>query len=129
MIPDGEYTAVVDRIEDGLATLELTPVPADADACEDAPANDTEDTDAPADGDTPAADAARTDRERYSLTVPADDLPQAGRHADAVLAVTLVDEELAEVTHEPTETDRRQRESQDRFDRLSRRLSDDADEN
>jgi hypothetical protein len=24
MIPDGEYTAVVDRVEDGLATLEVT---------------------------------------------------------------------------------------------------------
>jgi len=117
MIPDGEYTAVVDRIEDGLATLELTPVPADTSGC-----------DSPADGDTEAADAARTDRERYSLTVLADDLPQAGRQADAVLAVTLVGEELAEVTYEPAETDRRQRETQDRFDRLSRRPSDDAEE-
>jgi len=88
MIPDGTYTAVVDRIEDDLATLELT----DDDGCG-----------------------------RDELVVAVEELPPAGRHADAVLRVRIVGDELAEVTYEPPETTNRQREAQERFDRLSER--------
>lgn len=110
MIPDGTYTAVVDRIEDGLATLELTPV---ADECG---------------RDRPVADESGTDRERYSLVVCEEHLPADGRHADAVLAVTLADEALEEATYDPGETGARAGAAQDRFDRLSDRPpSDDQD--
>jgi hypothetical protein len=94
MIPDGDYTAVVDRVEDNLAVLELT----------------TEDGD------------------RYERVVPVDDLPDAGRHADAVLAVTVVDETLAAVSYDPVETRDRQGAAQDRFDRLSERPPRDEDD-
>jgi predicted AlkP superfamily phosphohydrolase/phosphomutase len=86
MIPDGEYTAVVDRIEETLATLEVS------------------------DGD-----------ERYNLVIGEEELPEDGRHADAILHVSVVDDELADVEYQPEETARRQDDAQSRFDRLSKR--------
>ncbi|WP_436922908.1 DUF3006 domain-containing protein [Halosimplex amylolyticum] len=88
MIPDGTYTAVVDRIEDGLATLQL------------------EDDDGP-----------------EEFVVYPGQLPEAARHADAVLRVELADGELAEVAYDEAETEARRDQAQDRFDRLSRRPS------
>jgi len=94
MIPDGEYTAVVDRIEDTLATLELSD----------------------------------DDGERYTLVVDENELPTDARHADAILAVTLVDEELVEAAYQPADTAARKHDAQDRFDRLSRRAPQDDNE-
>jgi hypothetical protein len=95
MIPDGDYTAVVDRIEAALATLEIS-----------------------------------GDNERYSLVVDEETLPEAARHTDAVLQITLVNEELTAVAYDPDETERRAKTAQDRFDRLAERPpngDDDAD--
>lgn len=94
MIPDGEYSAVVDRIEDTLATLELSD----------------------------------DNGERYNLVVGEEELPSDARHADAVLQVTLDDEELADTTYQPAETETRKKDAQDRFDRLSSRAPRDQDE-
>lgn len=92
MIPDGDYEAVVDQIEDALATLEVS-----------------------------------DDDERYSLVVDEEALPEAARHADAVLQLTLVDEELTAVEYDPDETDRRKDTAQRRFDRLAERPPDGDD--
>lgn len=94
MIPDGEYMAVVDRIEDALATLELSD----------------------------------DDSERYSLVVDVDELPTDARHADAILQVTLVDEEFVDMTYQPADTATRRHTAQNRFDRLSSRAPQDIDE-
>lgn len=60
--------------------------------------------------------------DEYTLAV--DRLPEAGRHEGAVFAVTVEDDTLGEVSYRPaTERDRRAA-AQDRFDRLSERLSD-----
>ena len=92
MIPDGHYTAVVDRIEDALATLEVS-----------------------------------GDDDRYSLVVDEETLPDAARHADAVLQITLVNDELAAVEYDPDETERRAETAQRRFDRLADRPPDGDD--
>ncbi len=86
MIPEGTYTAVVDRIEDTLATLEVS-----------------------------------ADDDLYNLVVGEEELPEKGRHPDAVLRVTLVDDELVDAEYQPEETERRQQQAQNRFDRLSKR--------
>jgi hypothetical protein len=52
-------------------------------------------------------------------------LPEAARHADAILSVTIADDELIAVEYEPDETEARQDAAQDRFDRLSKRPPDD----
>lgn len=93
MIPDGEYTAVVDRIEDGLAALEVA-----------------------------------GDEGRYELMVSDAALPAEGRHADAVLQVTLADEDLVEVAYDPAETTTRTQQAQERFERLSRRPPSEEDD-
>ncbi|AWB28495.1 DUF3006 domain-containing protein [Halococcoides cellulosivorans] len=52
-------------------------------------------------------------------------LPEAGRHADAVLKVTFVDGDVKEINYEADETEARSERAQSRFDRLSRRPPDD----
>ena len=55
-------------------------------------------------------------------------LPADGRHENAVFAVTTADDELTEIAYRPDETEARTEAAQSRFDRLSRRPSDeDAD--
>ena len=54
-----------------------------------------------------------------------DRLPEAARHANAVLSATVVDDEVTEWAYEPKETETRQSRAQDRFDRLSKRPPDD----
>ncbi|NHN64216.1 DUF3006 domain-containing protein [Haloarcula sp. JP-Z28] len=93
MLPDGTYTAVVDRIEDGIATLEV---------------------------DTEAGLSA--------LDIAATELPTEARTADVVLEITVADAALADVIHEPDETDNRASETQRRFDRLSERPPQDSDD-
>ena len=86
-LPDGEYTAVVDNIEDGLATVFFE--------------HDGEEV------GNAVFEAAR--------------LPSDGRHADAILSVTLSDGRLESASHEPERTADRREAAQDRFDRLSKR--------
>ena len=61
--------------------------------------------------------------------VPASQLPEAGRHADAILRVTIAGGELAELRYLPDETTARASTAQQRFDALAdRAASADADE-
>ena len=96
-LPDGEYTAVVDRFEDDLAVLEVA-----------------------------------SDEELRQLVIERDELPEEGRHADAVLEVTVESGVLVQAVYDEQETNERSGEAQSRFDQLSRRLgsgnSDDANE-
>jgi hypothetical protein len=56
------------------------------------------------------------------------ELPEEGRHADAIFTVTVVDGEPVEWRYEADETAQRKGRAQDRFDQLSRRPGSD-DEN
>jgi hypothetical protein len=91
-LPDGSYTAVVDSIEDGLATVFFE------------------------------QDGADVGHDVFE----ADELPEQGRHANAVLSATVVDDDVTEWTYHPKETEARQNRAQDRFDQLSERLGDDS---
>ncbi|ELZ32858.1 DUF3006 family protein [Halorubrum tebenquichense] len=85
-LDDGEYTAVVDSIEDRLATVFFE-----------------------RDGD-----------EVGNSVLAADQLPEDGQHADAILTVTLVDGSIATAQYDPEQTTERSEAAQNRFDRLSR---------
>ncbi|WP_137288791.1 DUF3006 domain-containing protein [Natronorubrum halophilum] len=52
-----------------------------------------------------------------------EELPEEGRHGGAVFDVELENGALRGVTYRPSVTEERHRSAQDRFDRLSRRLS------
>lgn len=54
-------------------------------------------------------------------------LPEEGQHQDAVFTVEVSDTEVVAVQYDPDTTDERQDTAQNRFDRLSQRLDDDAD--
>ena len=86
-LADGAYTAVVDSVEDGLATLFFE------------------------------ADEATVG----NAVVDAAQLPKAGRHADAIVAVEIEDNAIATATYDAERTAARAEAAQDRFDRLSRR--------
>ena len=86
-LPDGEYTAVVDGVEDGLATVFFE----------------------------------RDGEEAGNAAVDASRLPSDGRHADAVLSVTLSEGRIDSASYEPDQTADRRAAAQDRFDRLSKR--------
>ncbi|SNR65597.1 Protein of unknown function [Halorubrum ezzemoulense] len=86
-LANGEYTAVVDSIEDGLATVFFE-----------------------RDGD-----------EVGTAVLNADQLPEEGQHADAILTVTLVDGAIETAQYDPEQTTERSEAAQNRFDRLSRR--------
>jgi len=88
MILNGQYTATVDRITEGIAAVLIE-----------------------SDGYTVA-----------QHEVDAADLPN-GAGEGAVLSVTLVDSSITDLEYQPSETDRRQKEAQERFDSLSTRLS------
>ena len=91
-LDDGEYTAVVDSIEDGLATIFFE----------------------------------RDGKEVGNAVLETDRLPEDGKHADAILTVTVVDGNLETVQYEPKQTTKRSDAAQNRFDRLSKRpLSED----
>jgi len=92
-LADGTYTAVVDAIEDGLATVFFEQ-----------------------DGE-----------EVGDAVLEASVLPAGGRHADAILSVTVVDGEAIEWTYERETSETRQEAAQDRFDRLSQRPPSDED--
>jgi hypothetical protein len=92
-LDDGRYTAVVDSIEDGLATVFFE----------------------------------HQGEEVASKVLNAATLPEESRHADAVLAVTVIEGTLEEWAYEDVETKERQDEAQSRFDRLARRPPSDED--
>ncbi|PSP94246.1 DUF3006 domain-containing protein [Halobacteriales archaeon QS_4_62_28] len=86
-LEDGTYTAVVDSIEDGLATVFFE--------------RDSEDV--------------------GSQVLDATALPEAGRHADAILSVTVTDGDVVEWEYDEERAEERKTAAQSRFDRLSRR--------
>ena len=55
--------------------------------------------------------------------VPASQLPEDGRHADAILQATIADGALAALRYRPDETTERASTAQRRFDALSDRAS------
>ncbi|WP_323677649.1 DUF3006 domain-containing protein [Halorubellus sp. PRR65] len=93
-LDDGTYTAVVDSIEDGLATIFY---------------------------EEDGKDVASEVRD-------AGDLPEDGRHADALFTVDVLDGEVIDWTYNPAETEERQEAAQNRFDRLSSRPPSEDDE-
>lgn len=92
-LEDGTYTAVVDSIESGLATVFF--------------------------------EAA--EEEVGNAVLDAEVLPADGRHADAILTVTVTDGEFVEWEYEGESTKERQDAAQNRFDRLSKRPPSDDD--
>lgn len=92
-LPDGSYTAVVDSVEDGFATVFLE----------------------------------RDGEEVGDAVLDSTALPEAGRHADAVLDITVADGTLTDATYDPATTERRAERAQSRFDRLSERPPSDGD--
>ncbi|QZP39393.1 DUF3006 domain-containing protein [Halobaculum magnesiiphilum] len=63
------------------------------------------------------------------LVVDEGELPEDGRHQDAVLEVTVESQELVDATYNERETESRAESAQDRFDQLSNRLgSDNSDD-
>jgi hypothetical protein len=65
--------------------------------------------------------------ELTSVILSGDRLPEAGRHADAVFTIIIEDGGIGEMEYDPDATDARRERAQSRFDRLSRRLSDDSE--
>ncbi len=68
------------------------------------------------------------DEPLQELLVDPADLPEAARHADAVLRIEIRASEMTDVTYRPAETERRADRAQSRFDRLSQRPSEDEQE-
>lgn len=93
-LDDGRYTAVVDSIEDGFATVFFE----------------------------------HQGEEVASEVFDVEALPEEGRHADAILTVTVAEGALDEWAYEDVETEERHEEAQSRFDRLARRPPSDEDE-
>ena len=88
---DGAYRAVVDRFEEGV------------------------------DGRLAVLVVERGRRSIGDLAVDPEQLPEAARHTDAVLDVTVADGELSSATYRPETTRQREERAQSRFDRLSKR--------
>jgi hypothetical protein len=65
------------------------------------------------------------DGELYELVLDITELPAAGREAGSLLTIEYTDDEVTDATYDPEATERRSEAAQDRFDRLSRRPSDD----
>ena len=59
--------------------------------------------------------------------IPADQLPEAADGEGSVLTVEITDDAIVELQYDAEATDRRRQTSQDRLDRLSRRLRDRTD--
>lgn len=74
------------------------------------------------DGETAVVLLEADDDVRAELDVPAERLPEAGRHEGAVFDVAVEEGDASEFIHRPeAERERRER-AQERFDRLSKRL-------
>ncbi|WP_435156229.1 DUF3006 domain-containing protein [Haladaptatus sp. DFWS20] len=57
-----------------------------------------------------------------------DDLPESGRHQDAIFTITVDGESIVEIQYESTETEERAEAAQQQFDRLARRPPEDDTE-
>ena len=55
------------------------------------------------------------------LIMHRDDLPESGRHQDAIFTVTVNEEIVKEIEYDPAETEERAGDTQQQFDRLARR--------
>lgn len=53
-------------------------------------------------------------------------LPEDARHQDAIVAVTIEDDAVVEISYDADATDQRREAAQNRFDRLSKRPPDDG---
>jgi hypothetical protein len=65
------------------------------------------------------------DGELYELVLDITELPAAGRKTGAVLTIEYADDEIIEAAYDPEATKRRSNAAQERFDKLSRRPSED----
>jgi len=59
--------------------------------------------------------------------IPADQLPEEVTGEGSILTVEIADDTIVELQYDSEATDRRRKTSQDRLDRLSRRLRDRTD--
>ena len=62
------------------------------------------------------------------IAIPREQLPEEGRHQDAIFTVEMVDGNVETLSYRPEETTERAEEAQSRFDRLSQRPPDGNDE-
>ena len=62
------------------------------------------------------------------IAIPREQLPEEGRHQDAIFTVEIADGNVETLSYRPEETTERAEEAQSRFDRLSRRPPDGNDE-
>jgi len=92
-LSDGAYTAVVDSIEDGLATVFFE----------------------------------QSGDEVGDAVLDANVVPEDGRHADAILSVTVENGTVVDWDYDEGETEHRKEAAQDRFDQLSSRPPSDED--
>lgn len=114
-IPDGTHTAVVDRIEDGVAALVV-----------DRPIDTASESNAQTEESNGSNDADdRPDRIGELLLDP-ERLPPEARRADAVVELTVTDGTIRSITADPEATRERKEAAQSRFDRLSRRPDEDG---
>lgn len=65
------------------------------------------------------------DGKLHELVLDITELPAAGREPGSVLTIEYTDDEVTDAQYESGATQRRSEAAQDRFDRLSRRPSDD----
>ncbi|ODR79396.1 hypothetical protein BG842_06910 [Haladaptatus sp. W1] len=61
------------------------------------------------------------------LVIQRNDIPESGRHQDAIFTVTIDGSTMVEIEYEPTETEERVDAAQEQFDRLARRPPDDTE--
>jgi hypothetical protein len=61
----------------------------------------------------------------YELVVESETLPADGREPGAVMTVEVVDEEVIKAEYRAEETRKRRERARDRFERLSRRATED----
>ena len=62
------------------------------------------------------------------IALPREQMPEEGRHQDAVFTVEMKGKTVRTISYRPEETVKRGEEAQSRFDRLSQRLSEENDE-
>ncbi|WP_458189476.1 DUF3006 domain-containing protein [Haladaptatus sp. NG-WS-4] len=62
------------------------------------------------------------------LIMDQDELPESGRHQDAIFTITIDEETVEKIQYRPTETEDRTTDAQKRFDRLARRPSNDDED-
>lgn len=63
----------------------------------------------------------RDGRDVADVLVARTELPEEGRHEDAVFSVELEDGDVRDLEYDPEESKSRAEQAQDRFDRLSKR--------